>query len=165
MTMTKPTQSLPRTAEELEALASYYDTHDTSSEMEDGEWIDPRPMKTASLRLPSDVLEALKTLAKARGMRYTAFIREIIEQVVNGESVAAPEKLDRIDQRLARIEEAVVDHSDTASPRRAPARTTVAAKARQRDVTLPKQARKHDVQTRRVKALRAAASPRGSRLK
>ena len=31
--------------QELETLAAYYDTHDTSPEMEQGEWIDPCLMK------------------------------------------------------------------------------------------------------------------------
>jgi len=36
MTMTKQPERLPRPAAELEQLAEYYDTHDTSAEMEPG---------------------------------------------------------------------------------------------------------------------------------
>ena len=46
MTMTKQTERLPRPAAELERLAEYYDTHDTSAEMEPGHWADPHPMAT-----------------------------------------------------------------------------------------------------------------------
>ncbi|MCS7482285.1 BrnA antitoxin family protein [Umezawaea endophytica] len=111
MTMTEQNEHLPRPVEELEALAAYYDTHDTSSEMEQGEWVDPRPMRTTSLRLPSDVVDALKTLAQGRGLRYTAFVREIIEEAVNGTRAAEYDELAMINQRLTRIEEAVAEHS------------------------------------------------------
>jgi hypothetical protein len=33
------------TTKELEDLAAHYDTHDTSGEMEPGQWVDPQPMK------------------------------------------------------------------------------------------------------------------------
>src|SRR5262249_15423912 len=38
-----PTEALPRPASQLNDLASYYDTNDTSTEMEDGTWVDLRP--------------------------------------------------------------------------------------------------------------------------
>jgi hypothetical protein len=65
MTMTNKHENLPRPAEELEELAAYYGSHDTADEMEDGVLVDPRPMQTTSLRLPADVVEALKSLAQA----------------------------------------------------------------------------------------------------
>jgi predicted DNA-binding protein len=108
MTMTKRNESLPRPVHELEALAAYYDSHDTSPEMEHGEWVDPRPMKTTSLRLPADVVDTLKTLAQTRGMRYTALVREIIEHALNGVRLAETDEFAQINQRLARIEAAVV---------------------------------------------------------
>ena len=39
--MTKHNEQLPRSAAELEQLASYYNSHDTSTEMEHGEWVEP----------------------------------------------------------------------------------------------------------------------------
>jgi hypothetical protein len=48
MTMTDNNDQLPRAAAELEALASYYDTHDTSKDMKDGQWVDPQSMTTTS---------------------------------------------------------------------------------------------------------------------
>lgn len=132
--MAKRTDPLPRPAEELDALAAYYSTHDTSSEMEDGEWVDPRPMQTTSLRLPADVLDAVKALAQARGQRYTALIREIIEQVVSGQRLAeSDEVVVRIDQRLARIEESVATKSQASDPQRKN-RKTLAAQVRQQNL-------------------------------
>lgn len=115
MTMTEKHEELPRSADELAELAAYYDTHDTSAEMEDGQLVDPRPMKTTSLRLPTDVVEALKTLAKARGIRYTALIREIVEQTVYGSHLVDHDELVQINERLSRIEAAVAKQSHDAA--------------------------------------------------
>jgi predicted DNA-binding protein len=111
MTPKTPNETLPRPAGELDDLASYYDTHDTSTEMEHGQWVDPRPMKTTSLRLPADVVEALKARAHQRGMRYTALLREIIESAVHNELVADSVDLAQINDRLARIEAAITRQS------------------------------------------------------
>ena len=67
--MTDPDERLPRPAAELEALANYYDTRDTGAEMEEGEWVDPQPMTTTSLRLPADVIDQLKRQAQAKHAR------------------------------------------------------------------------------------------------
>lgn len=132
--MAKRAESLPRAVEELEELAEYYGTNDTSSEMEDGEWVDPRPMQTTSLRLPADVLDAVKALAQARGQRYTALIREIIEQAVSGQRLADnDEVVVRIDQRLARIEKSVAMKPQAAGLQEK-SRKTLAARARQRNL-------------------------------
>ena len=48
MTMTQHSEQLPRPAAELEELADYYDSHDTSGEMEHGECVEPQPMATTS---------------------------------------------------------------------------------------------------------------------
>ena len=61
-------------------------------------------MKTTSLRLPAEVVEALKTLAQSRGMRYIALVREIVEQAVHGAWLGESEELAEINARLARIE-------------------------------------------------------------
>jgi hypothetical protein len=55
--MTKQPEQPPRPAAELERLAEYYDTHDTSTEMDNGDWVEPQPMATTSLRLPADVID------------------------------------------------------------------------------------------------------------
>lgn len=119
MTTTKKRrEALPRATEELEDLAAHYDAHDTSSEMESGQWVDPRPMKTTSLRLPVDVVEELKTLAQRRGMRYTALVRAIVEQAVHGAWLGESEELAEINERLARIEAVVTDQAEEVPPRR-----------------------------------------------
>ncbi len=64
MTMTKQPEQLPRPEAELERLAEYYDTHDTSAEMEPGRWVEPQPMATTSLRLPVEVIDQLKRQAQ-----------------------------------------------------------------------------------------------------
>ena len=102
--MTKHTEQLPRSAAELEQLASYYDSHDTSTEMEHGEWVEPQPMATTSLRLPADVISQLKLQAKARHVRYTSYVRSILERAARGE---LPPEIADITDRLERIERAV----------------------------------------------------------
>jgi len=107
MTMKKITERLPRPAEELAELATHYDTQDTAEDMDRGEWIDPRPMRTTSLRLPAEVVDALKELAQARGLRYTALVREMLEQGLREAVKPDNEDLSEINARLARIERAV----------------------------------------------------------
>ena len=104
MTMTKRSEQLPRPEAELEQLAEYYDTHDTSAEMEPGEWVEPQPMATTSLRLPVEVIDQLKRQARARHLRYTSYVRSILENAALGS--ATPEIAD-ITERLERIERAV----------------------------------------------------------
>jgi hypothetical protein len=104
MTMTKHPEQLPRPAAELERLAGYYDSHDTSTEMERGEWVEPQPMATTSLRLPADVIDQLKRQARARHVRYTSYVRSILERAALG---GPPPEIADITERLERIERAV----------------------------------------------------------
>lgn len=104
MIMTKHSEQLPRPAAELERLAGYYDSHDTSAEMEHGEWVEPRPMATTSLRLPTDVIDQLKRQARARHVRYTTYVRSILERAAHG---GPPPEIADITERLERIERAV----------------------------------------------------------
>lgn len=108
MTTKKKAEKLPRPADELEELAAHYGDHDTVEEMDHGEWVDPRPMKTTSLRLPMEVVEALKTLAASRGVRYTALVREMLEQALVVEEGAPSHELARLEDRLKRIEQAML---------------------------------------------------------
>jgi predicted DNA-binding protein len=114
--------ALPRPAGELDDLAAYYDTHDTADEMDDGRWVDPRPMMTTSLRLPADVVEELKARARRKGVRYTALLREILERAARGEQAAEEEELTQINRRLARIETALAGRP-AQTPRSRPARS------------------------------------------
>lgn len=61
-------------------------------------------MVTTSLRLPADVLAELKRDAQAHGVRYSTYIRDILEQATQRDR--SPE-LSQINERLARIEQAV----------------------------------------------------------
>lgn len=109
MTVKKGSEALPLPVEKLEELAAYYDAEDTAAGMRAGQWVDPRPMKTTSLRLPVEVVDALKVLAQTRDVRYTALVREIIEQALSGGRLAESGELTQINERLARIEAAVVE--------------------------------------------------------
>jgi len=102
--MTEQSEQFPRPAAELERLADYYGTHDTGAEMERGEWVEPQPMATTSLRLPADVIDQLKHQAQARHVRYTSHVRSILERAARGET--SPEIAD-ITARLERIEQAL----------------------------------------------------------
>jgi hypothetical protein len=102
--MTKRNEQLPRPAAELERLADYYDSHDTSAEMEHGAWVEPQPMTTTSLRLPADVISQLRLQAEARHVRYTTYVRSILERAARG---GLPPEIADITERLERIERAV----------------------------------------------------------
>jgi hypothetical protein len=104
MTMTKHSEQLPRPAAELERLAEYYDTHDTSTEMDSGDWVEPQPMATTSLRLPADVIDQLKQQAQTSHVRYTTYVRAILERAARGGS---PPEWAEITERLDRIERAL----------------------------------------------------------
>src|ERR1035438_5256081 len=98
MTMTDHPEQLPQPAAALERLAEYYGTHDTSGDMEHGEWVEPQPMATTSLRLPAEVISQLKRQASAR------HVRSILERAALG---GTPPEIAEITERLERIERAV----------------------------------------------------------
>jgi len=102
--MSERDEQLPRPAAELEQLAGYYESHDTSAEMEHGTWVEPQPMATTSLRLPAEVISQLKSQAQARHVRYTTYVRSILERAANG---TLPPDISDITERLERIEQAV----------------------------------------------------------
>jgi hypothetical protein len=104
MTVTKHSEDLPRPAADLERLADYYGTHDTGAEMERGEWVEPQPMATTSLRLPTEVIDELKRQARARHVRYTSYVRSILERAARGD---VSTEIVEITERLERIERAV----------------------------------------------------------
>lgn len=72
--------------------------------MEQGTWVEPPPMVTTSLRLPAEVIIELKRQAQARHVRYTAYVRSILERAANG--ARQPDMAD-ITERLERIDRAV----------------------------------------------------------
>jgi len=109
MTMTEHTEPLPLPAAELERLAEYYGNHDTSTEMTHGEWVEPGPMATTSLRLPADVIDRLKQQASARHVRYTSYVRSILERAAQGGPPSS--EMTEINERLERIERALTGGS------------------------------------------------------
>jgi hypothetical protein len=70
--MTDHPEQLPQPAAALERLAEYYGTHDTSGEMEHGEWVEPQPMATTSLRLPAEVISQLKCDRSSNALPWVA---------------------------------------------------------------------------------------------
>jgi predicted DNA-binding protein len=68
--------------EDLERLAEYYDTHDTSEMMAGGRVINepaPEPMDVISVRLPGAVMDKARELAEERGVKVRELLREWIE--------------------------------------------------------------------------------------
>jgi hypothetical protein len=69
--------------ENLERLAEYYDTHDTSETMAEGRVItEPaaaEPMDVVSVRLPGAVMDKARELAERRGVKVRELLREWIE--------------------------------------------------------------------------------------
>lgn len=61
-------------------------------------------MATTSLRLPADVIDQLKRQARARHVRYTSYVRSILERAAR---TGMPPELADITERLDRIERAV----------------------------------------------------------
>ena len=72
--------------------------------MDNGNWVEPQPMATTSLRLPADVIDQLKQQARTRHVRYTTYVRSILERAARGGS---PPELAEITERLDRIERAL----------------------------------------------------------
>jgi predicted DNA-binding protein len=67
----------------LEELADYYDTHDTSAELEDAvleRASATEPMVTYALRLPKPVLDRLRVVAQARDEKATTLMRSWLEE-------------------------------------------------------------------------------------
>ncbi|MCI2422183.1 hypothetical protein MOQ72_32605 [Saccharopolyspora sp. K220] len=64
-------------------LAKYYDSHNTSVEMESGHWVteppESDPMITTSLRLPKSLLDRVRTRAADEDMKATVWIQALIE--------------------------------------------------------------------------------------
>jgi hypothetical protein len=88
----------------LQRLAEYYDTHDTSNELERAELVeepvDPDPMVSLSLRLPKSLLDWVRAQALAEHTKPTQLIRRWIEE---RRATGQPS----LEQRVRRLEELV----------------------------------------------------------
>lgn len=93
--MTEPTK--------LQRLGEYYDTHDTSEELERAalvdEPMDPDPMVSLSLRLPKSLLDWVRAQARTEHTKPTQLIRRLIEERRSGEP--------SLEQRVRRLEDLV----------------------------------------------------------
>jgi hypothetical protein len=79
--------------EQLERIAEHYEAGDASADLDRADYDDStmaEPMVTTSLRLPKPVMDAVRAVADARGMRPTALMREWVEQQVVDLATAAP---------------------------------------------------------------------------
>lgn len=66
-------------------------------------------MKTVSLRLPADVVEALRTEAARRGLRWTALARQVIERSMANTPARSDEqdlaqRMEQVERRLSELE-------------------------------------------------------------
>lgn len=88
----------------LERLAEYYDTHDTSKELEQAELVeepmDPDPMVSLSLRLPKSLLDWVRAQARTEHTKPTQLIRRWIEE---RRTVGQPS----LEERVRRLEDLV----------------------------------------------------------
>jgi CopG antitoxin of type II toxin-antitoxin system len=85
--------------------------------MEPGRWVEPQPMATISLRLPVEVIAELKQQARARHLRYTSYVRSILERAARG---STPPEIADITERLERIERAVTEKTVSERQRQSP---------------------------------------------
>ncbi|HEU0089277.1 MAG TPA: hypothetical protein VFQ77_16795 [Pseudonocardiaceae bacterium] len=96
--MTEPTK--------LQRLAEYYDTHDTSTELERAELVD-EPVDTdlmvsLSLRLPKSLLDWVRTQARAEHTKPTQLIRRWIEERHHSGGPSLEERVRRLEDLVQR---------------------------------------------------------------
>ncbi len=85
----------------LQRLAEYYDTHDTSTELERAERVDepvdPDPMVSLSLRLPKSLLDWVRTQARTDHTKPTQLIRRWIEERRSSGEPSLEERVRRLE--------------------------------------------------------------------
>ena len=70
-------------------MRAYYDSHDTTVELERSELdesVVSEPMVGITIRLPASALDTARELARERGIKVTALLREWIEQNLGDEA-------------------------------------------------------------------------------
>lgn len=93
----------------LDDIATYAETHDFSTEMEDGTWetdTEPDPMVTTSVRLPKSLLDWIRTQAASNHVRPSVLIRQWLEQQRDASGSASD-----LATRVERLETAVFSTS------------------------------------------------------
>jgi hypothetical protein len=76
--------------DEIDQAAAYYDTHDMSHLMERGELdtkVTAEVTEVVSVRLPGTVMDAIRSVAKAQGVRPSNLMREWLEERLTSEGV------------------------------------------------------------------------------
>ena len=92
----------------LQRLAEYYDTHDTSTELERAERVDepvdPDPMLSLSLslRLPKSPLDWVHTQARTEHTKPTQLIRRWIEERRSSGEPSLEERVRRLEDLVQR---------------------------------------------------------------
>jgi hypothetical protein len=90
--------------EELEEVVGYVDSHDMLSEIEAAERYDEPPaedpMITTSLRLPRSVMQEVRAVAEAEGMKPTAQMRRWIEERLRAPAPSRGVPLSAVEQML-----------------------------------------------------------------
>jgi hypothetical protein len=90
----------------LQRLAEYYDTHDTSTELEGAklvdEPVDPDPMVSLSLRLPKLLLDWVRTQARTEHTKPTQLIRRWIEEHRTTGEPSLEERVRRLENLIQR---------------------------------------------------------------
>jgi hypothetical protein len=75
--------------EDIDVLRAYYDSHDTTADLEKSELdesVVDEPMVGITIRLPASALDAAREVARERGIKVTALLREWIEQNLGDEA-------------------------------------------------------------------------------
>ena len=90
----------------LQRLAEYYDTHDTSAELERAERVDepvdPDPMVSLSLRLPKSLLDWVRAQARTEHTKPTQLIRRWIEERRSSGEPSLEERVRRLEDLVQR---------------------------------------------------------------
>ena len=75
--------------EDIVGLRAYYDSHDATVELEKAELDESvvrEPMVGITIRLPATALDSAREVARERGIKVTALLREWIEQNIGDEA-------------------------------------------------------------------------------
>lgn len=86
-------------------IADHAETHDFSTEMEDGMWesdVDADPMVSTSLRLPKSLLDWVREQAAAQHSKPTTYIRQVLEyaRVTGSGPTELAARLDRLERAV-----------------------------------------------------------------
>lgn len=90
----------------LQRLADYYDTHDTSEELERAELVEepaePDPMVSLSLRMPKSLLDWVRAQARTEHTKPTQLIRRWIEEHRATGQLSLEERVRRLEDLVQR---------------------------------------------------------------